>query len=197
MRYLFGLPSDRGPALEREVARALLVEAVGAPAAVKIKDKELADWILDPNCRTKGLFRLCHVLGLCEEEVGAIGKWHGYDAEMFLSKFPHEIMPPVPFSLHHLVGTTTERGDERQVLEMLERVRGIVVEGGNLWREGLSGEEMQKMRTLGERYVTERRKLRCYFHSERNAELVKVSPSRVHNSNREDEVAQRETLDRT
>lgn len=184
LRYLFGLPDDRGPAFEREIARALLVEALGAPAAVRIKDSELRDWILDPDCRARGLFRLCQVLGLCEEEVGRIGEWRGYDTETFLRRLPQEVMPRVPFSLRHLEEHAVERGDGEQPLKAFERVRQIVVEGRTLWREHLSEDEMPKMRMLGRDYVVERRKIRCYLHSGgRGKETFKATQSKIQNSN--------------
>lgn len=163
LRRLLGLPDDRGPAFETPIGRALLVEAIGAPAVVKVTDRDLREWVLDNRCRIDGLLRLCQVLGLCEEEVGPIGQWHSSDAEGYFERFPSRIMLPVPFAVTDLEVCDNARvpqGDA--LLEATAKAKSIIANATALLKEELGSNQIQKLRKFGHEYMTERRTARIY-----------------------------------
>lgn len=182
LRRLLDLSDDRGPALDAEVAQALLVEALGAPSTYKLQDKWLREWILDTKSRMEGLDALCGALGLRDEQLDAATVFNDKhetiamtEAERFLEKtVPSAFMNRIPLSVIQIRAATLTTKcalGMSEAQEAAERTKNLVTEAVRMWQNAISSNAsggpasasfVLKLRALGKEYLIERTQARSY-----------------------------------
>lgn len=180
LRRLLSLPSC-GPSFPVDVAFSLLVEAVGAPAAIKSSSDEHTSWFLDTKCRERGLDALLIALGLCDEQLCTSPQAfvdhiplinYCLETERFIDN--HASHPDIP----HIQYSVTDLLVHAKVVEYnqadiaAKRSSTLIAEANQIWKNILSSSEtvkysqaLHRLGTIGREFFLEQAKARQFNHN--------------------------------
>lgn len=180
LRRLLRLPSC-GPVFSPGLAFALLVEAVGAPKAIKSCSQDQRSWFLDADCRSQGLDALLAAIGVCDEQLCVSPRpcldqlplfEYCMETERFLkANAPHPDVPSIPFSIADLMPAPTLKATH-QAIQAAQRSANLVEEVKRIWKTLLSSPDsavstrgLFRLNGLSHEYLSEQAKARKFNHN--------------------------------
>lgn len=179
VRRILRLPAC-GPCFDVNMAFALLVEAVGAPHAIKSCPDEHRSWFLDADCRKFGLDALLQMLGLSDEQVYreslqsvqptrfSTAREYAIETEKFIDSYdPHADVPSIPFSVRELLPAHNFSSHRATAAD---RSAHLVDQAHHLWKTQLSSSD----RKMNDRTLSKFQALSIEFRRE-------IDEARLHN----------------